>query len=139
MITSCKSHIYLPVSFSECLQLFFPLQQILPTDYDSWNTLLTLISVFIKYLVILTGNMLVLRFLVKCGKGNIPHHNCFSSLIDVKDSSSCLLWVHTSKWFHYVNNVKEEAVIHDDGPVNLAHAYSFQSLITFCICKSANE
>lgn len=75
------------------------------------------------------------RVLVKCGKGNIPHHNCFSSLIDIKDSSSCLLWVHTSKWFHYVNNVKGEAVTQDNGSVNLAHAYSSQSLISFCICK----
>lgn len=43
---------------------------------------------------------------------------CFNSLIDVKGLSTCILWVYTSKGFHYVNDVQEEAVTHDHGNVN---------------------
>lgn len=101
--------------------------------------LLTLISVFIRYLFILRGNMLLLRLPVKCGKGNISHHNCFSNLRDVKDSFMFILWVCTSKWFHYVNNVQEKAVSHDKGTVNFNTSLQFSIFIFFYICKSVNE
>lgn len=57
----------------------------------------------------------------------------FNSLIDVKGSSTCILWVYTSKWFCYVNDVKEEAVTHDHG--TLTPAYSLQSLYLFTFIK----
>ena len=101
--------------------------------------LLTLISAFIRYLVILTGKMLLPRLLVKCGKGNIPHHNCFSSLIVVKDSSPCTLWVYTSIWFHYVDNIQGEAVAHDNGSANFNTSLRLSISPSFCICKSVSE
>lgn len=108
----------LSVLVSEYLQLLSPCNKHCPQMIMAEMPLLILISVVIRYLVILTGNMLLPRLPVKCGKGNIPHRNCFSSLIDVKDSSTCTLWVYTSKRFHYVNNVQEEAVTHHNGTVN---------------------
>lgn len=114
---TCLSGFYLSSRWG-IYDFSFPCSKHYPQIITAEMPLLTLISAFIRFLVILTGNMLLLRLPVKCGKGNIPHHNCFSSLIDVKDSSPCTLWVYTSVWFHYVNHIQDEAVAHDNGSAN---------------------
>lgn len=64
---------------------------------------------------------------------------CFRTLTDVKGSSTCFLWVYTSKWFHYFNNVQEETVTHDNETVNFNASLSHLISMSFYICKCIKE